>query len=121
MSIQIGKYKMATDVRRKGLVAVCVNCSWELSWDHLAGKDRPIVSNETGYIYCSDECAIIHVKAHNKGLSRIHSSDVCICGHIRASHSLVANDGCKFCEGCKRFRVKIPETKVQSKTPITTN
>ena len=58
----IGDNKLSIDKRLGQWVAICHKCGCPLHYRDLFGKDKPIASAETGYVYCSNECAKEDVK-----------------------------------------------------------
>jgi len=58
--VYVGRHKLALRLDELYPVVVCAWCGKDLSLKELR---LGICSNETGYFYCSDECAKEHIKA----------------------------------------------------------
>jgi len=53
--VKIGKFKICIAERDGSHVVVCAECGMPLTMKHLRDS---IFSAETGYLYCSQECAV---------------------------------------------------------------
>lgn len=58
--LRLGLWKLRVINEDSHLIAVCPQCNKKL--DESKIERNPIKACETGYYYCSDECAEIHVK-----------------------------------------------------------
>jgi len=63
MSIKVGSFRIYTEVRNGVEQAVCPNCGVALSFRDL---QKVMPAAETGYFYCSKECALEHVIEERK-------------------------------------------------------
>lgn len=59
LDIHIGNFKVMTELRNGKRVAICPNCG-----DEIEGPFHPDFAAETGYPYCSQDCAKEHVNAN---------------------------------------------------------
>ena len=64
MAVSVGMFKIYTEVRNGVEQAICPNCGKPLNFRHL---QRVPPAAETGYFYCSAECALEHVKSERAG------------------------------------------------------